>query len=45
MHELFSLESEFHIEKKLSQHFMIFSVHISLKLAKNTEEEKELCFC
>ena len=48
MYELFSPDSDFHIEKKnkLSQHLMILSVYISLGFAKKTEEEeKELCFC
>lgn len=42
MHELFSPDSEFHIEKnELSQHLMILSVYISLRFAKKTEEEEE----
>ena len=50
MHELFSPDSEFHIEKnKLSQHLMILSVYISLRFVKKIKEEKEgkkkLCFC
>lgn len=48
MHELFSPDSEFHIEKKnkLSEHLMILSVYISLGFAEKIEEEaKELCFC
>ena len=41
MHELFSPDSEFHIEKnELSQHLMILSVYISLRLAKKAEEEE-----
>lgn len=42
MHELFILDSEFHIEKnKLSQHLMILSVYISLRFAMKTKREKK----
>lgn len=42
MHELFSPDSEFHIEKnELSQHLMILSVYISLRFAKKAEEEEK----
>lgn len=43
MHELFSPDSEFHIEKnELSQHLLILSVYISLMFAKKAEEERAL---